>query len=209
MQFLSAGFAIHLFIPSAFVSLSAHSLASLQHLPRIRIATAGALHNIGLWFVVTYLILRIDGSTFWNTLGWQDVSRQGVVVRGIDWESPLYQHLPLSSIITRLDDFRLGGNNALWREYLTSSYGETPDDLGWCVPKDWYEGNYPFLREQLLSDEPQNSLHRAVDLITQHPRRQTTIPVSSLSTQIRQRNGVLTLYPCSPHAPSARGEALV
>jgi len=140
VQLLSAGFAIHLVIPSAFVSLSAHSLASLRPLPRIRIATAGALHNIGLWFVVTYLILRIDGSTFWDMLGWQDVSRQGVVVRGVDWVSPLYLHLPPSSIITRLDEFRLGEDNALWRTYLTSSYGETSGDLGWCVPKDWYEG---------------------------------------------------------------------
>lgn len=140
MQLLSAGFAVHLFIPSAFVSLSANSLTSLRHLSRIRIATAGALHNIGLWFVVTCLILRIDGSTFWDILGWQNVSSQGVVVRGVDWESPLYLHLPPSSIISRLDDFRLGENNALWGTYLTSSYGATPGNLGWCVPKDWYEG---------------------------------------------------------------------
>lgn len=186
MQLLSAGFAVHLFIPSAFVSLSAHSLASLRHLPRIRIATAGALHNIGLWFVVTCLILRIDDSTFWDILGWKDVSRQGVVVRGVDWDSPLYLHLPPSSIITRLDDFRLGENNTLWKMYLSSSYGETPGDLGWCVPEGWYEGELHVPWKQMFSDVPQNSLRHAVDLITQRPRRLTTTPVSSLLTQTRQ-----------------------
>ncbi len=185
MQLLSVGFAVHLFIPSAFVSLSAHTLASLRHLPRIRIATAGALHNIGLWLVVTFVILRIDGSPFWDILGWKDVSRHGVVVRSVDWESPLYLHLPPSSIITRLDDFRLGENNALWRTYLISSHGETSGDLGWCVPKGWYEGELTVPWKQLFSDVPQNSLRHAVDLITQHPRRLTTTLVSSLSTQTR------------------------
>jgi S2P endopeptidase len=178
VQLLSAGFAIHLFIPSAFVSLSANSLASLRQFPRIRIATAGALHNIGLWIFVTCFILRIDGSTFWNILGWQDVSKQGVVVRSVDWESPLYLHLPPSSIVTRLDDVRLGEEDSQWRMYLTSSYGETSEDLGWCVPKDWYEGELSVPWKQHLSDALQNSLHRAVDLITQRPRRQTIIPVS-------------------------------
>lgn len=143
VQLLSAGFAVHLIVPSAFVSISSKSLASLRHLPRLRIATAGALHNIGLWLVITCFILRIDGSPFWNILGWQDVSRQGVVVRSVDRESPLYLHLPPSSIITRLDDFSLSENYTLWKIYLTSMYGETSDDLGWCVPKDWYQGKSP------------------------------------------------------------------
>lgn len=48
----SAGFSLFCWIPSAFVSLSSPSLSALPSWPRIRIAAAGAWHNLIFWIIL-------------------------------------------------------------------------------------------------------------------------------------------------------------
>ncbi|KAE9388652.1 hypothetical protein BT96DRAFT_980965 [Gymnopus androsaceus JB14] len=137
---LSSGLAVTLVIPSAFVSFSAGLMSSLDAIAKARIIAAGPWHNFVLWAVLVVSgksVSFVDSATglgnAFTTLGWNDISKDGRVVIGLDNDSPLQGVLKLGSVITALDDISLGADQERWSEYLTQ---KPPYDIpwnGWCV----------------------------------------------------------------------------
>lgn len=164
---IAAGFSLAFAIPNAFVALP-NSISSFDPenasstRVKLRIATAGAWHNILLW--VFLLLLAQSGILphFWTFFGYglyKDMSHDGPVAVSVvnvssgefvprrysnflGQDSPLQSHIPIGSIITRLDDTRLAHvDNArdIWDQYLNSP--QAHDTLqGWCVSRSWYKG---------------------------------------------------------------------
>ncbi|KAG8888236.1 hypothetical protein FRB98_008176 [Tulasnella sp. 332] len=134
--------------PSAYVALpsvrSSHG-SRAKSWTGLRIASAGPWHNLAL-----YAILAAMASSGLNSHGrlwvmggyglWQDVHNLGPVVLGLMPNSPLKDHIPLSSTVAKLDDTLLGGSDTAskaWEQYLTG-----PEDpmIGWCVSRGWFKG---------------------------------------------------------------------
>ncbi|KAG6837015.1 hypothetical protein H0H93_016222 [Arthromyces matolae] len=119
---------------ATFVTFSNVTLEGLIPRARARIIAAGAFHNILLWGLLLAIGYARLGDLFWS-IGYKDVSAQGRVVVDVDTRSPLYNHLPLGSLITALDDISLGSHNASyddgWSSYLNRNRHE--QSLGWCA----------------------------------------------------------------------------
>ncbi|PVG03825.1 hypothetical protein CPB86DRAFT_694449 [Serendipita vermifera] len=90
-------------------------------------------------------------SKVWSIFGYHNMQMKGVVVNKVDAESPLYGHLLPGSVVTRLDDVRLGGletygsrANGITRWYAHLSMSDEQrakrieEERGWCVPEDWF-----------------------------------------------------------------------
>ncbi|KAG8736139.1 hypothetical protein FRC12_017757 [Ceratobasidium sp. 428] len=157
----SVGLGLFVCLPSAFVSLSSVAFEKLPPLPRMRIAAAGAYHNLALWFILAILgwsglgKLLSQGWTGWGTSfgPYKHVNDLGVSVQSIDPESDLGQYLYPGDIITRIEDTVLAHASLLaqrrtslqlWHDLLLHHhYNVTIDDLpdmGWCVDAKWYKG---------------------------------------------------------------------
>ncbi|QRW26830.1 membrane-bound transcription factor site-2 protease [Rhizoctonia solani] len=108
----SVGIGLFVCLPSAFVSLGSAAFDKLSPVPRMRIATAGAYHNIVLWLIIAILgwsdinNIMNQGWTGWGTpLGpYRSVDDLGVAIRSIEQESDLSYHLFPGDIITRIED---------------------------------------------------------------------------------------------------------
>ncbi|THH07642.1 hypothetical protein EW145_g3246 [Phellinidium pouzarii] len=136
------GASVTLVLPSAFVSLSP-SLNTLSSSARLRIIAAGAWHNLFI-FCLIYLASVAGAGSFWLAAGWTDIGKTGLVVTGLEEGSQLSYHLRPGSVITSLDDVRLGEMDAapevIWSNYLLdhdiySSYGR-----GWCIKASYFFG---------------------------------------------------------------------
>lgn len=79
----SIGASLTLVIPSAFVALSPISDSVDQRLPRLRVISAGAWHNLLLWGVLYFATVAGIGHA-WTYLGWSDISSRGRAVVGVD-----------------------------------------------------------------------------------------------------------------------------
>ncbi|KAH6904301.1 hypothetical protein BKA70DRAFT_1109670 [Coprinopsis sp. MPI-PUGE-AT-0042] len=132
---ISSGASLTLIIPSAFVSFSTSSLASLQPSAKARIIAAGPFHNLVTWGFLT--AARMTGIGGWvRSVGYMDVSRTGRGVVSVETDSPLYGYLkPDESVVTALDDEPLNVEHDTWSQYLLKSQPET-GKKGWCVQKD-------------------------------------------------------------------------
>lgn len=85
---ISCGASLTVIIPSAFVSFSSSSLASLRPPTRARIIAAGPFHNLVTWaLLITAKLIGIGG---WiRSMGYIDVSKIGrnvVSVEGVSGE---------------------------------------------------------------------------------------------------------------------------
>jgi S2P endopeptidase len=83
----SAGFSLFCVLPSAFVSLSSPSLDALPPWPRIRIAAAGAWHNLIFWIILwlavsSGLAQSVGSAIAWPF--WRDVKGGGRAVIHVD-----------------------------------------------------------------------------------------------------------------------------
>ena len=78
----SIGFALTLFIPSAFVALSPTS-ADNDSSARLRVIAAGAWHNLMTW-IVLYFLTASGVKGLWTLVGYDDISWRGVAVTGIE-----------------------------------------------------------------------------------------------------------------------------
>jgi hypothetical protein len=158
---LSSGFSFTLFIPSAFVTFPSSSLSALTALARLRIISAGPFHNIILWVLLITAGRLGLGNVLGSVAGYGDISALGRIVINVDpvgivhmegrlisigcnQESPLYDHLPPGSLVTKLDDAALVSSNNLsdsWTYYLTTIESSHEDEsMGWCVERTWYLG---------------------------------------------------------------------
>ncbi|CUA72137.1 hypothetical protein RSOLAG22IIIB_00799 [Rhizoctonia solani] len=156
----SVGLGFFVCFPMAFVALSS-AFDRLAPVPRMRIAAAGAYHNLVLWVVIGMLgwlgisEFMSQGWTGWGTpLGlYRPVDDLGVVIRSIEQDSDLSYHLFPGDIITRIEDTVLAQAHLLtqrrtplrlWHDLLLHHHHNvTIDDLpdmGWCVDKQWYQG---------------------------------------------------------------------
>ncbi|KAJ7853498.1 hypothetical protein B0H14DRAFT_782643 [Mycena olivaceomarginata] len=134
---MSAGASFTVVIPAAFVSFPSTALEALRPFARSRIIAAGPFHNFVFWTLLV-LVDRAGMGDFLTRTVYRDVSHIGRVVVGIDGDSDLWGHLPLGSLITKLDDTPLGSvNDDIWTAYLTSSRSSSPS-LGWCVDRAAY-----------------------------------------------------------------------
>jgi hypothetical protein len=79
----SAGASLVVLIPSAFISLSSGVLSRLPAAGRLRVASAGAYHNILIFAIISFLGWTRFGNRI-LAIGYEDVSRLGVVVNSID-----------------------------------------------------------------------------------------------------------------------------
>ncbi|CAL1710715.1 unnamed protein product [Somion occarium] len=138
---LSCGLTLTLIVPAAFVSLPSHAVKRCSPRSRLRIISSGPFHNLVLWAAIAlWTVLGID-RIFWSLAGYQYVGHFGRAIVNINTESSLHQYLPIGSIITKLDDYRLvsfDSSHDPWTEYLTRPIVfNTGIQLGWCVARDW------------------------------------------------------------------------
>ncbi|KAH7104445.1 hypothetical protein BKA62DRAFT_460853 [Auriculariales sp. MPI-PUGE-AT-0066] len=115
---------------------------------RIRVAAAGAWHNIvlglGIWFVV---ISGLDG--MFRKVLYPDVEGGGLVVFDVTGSSPLRSHLERGAFVTSLDDIKLDSLNPMrgdptamqaWKSHLVTWTDDTLLTQGWCIPQDTFQG---------------------------------------------------------------------
>ncbi|KAK7052386.1 histone acetyltransferase [Favolaschia claudopus] len=133
---LSAGASFTVVIPAAFVSFSSSALEALRPFARSRIIAAGPFHNLVFWGLLTLVEFSGTGEVLTRTL-YRDVSDIGRVIIGMDGDSALRGHLPVGSLITKLDDTPLASKDDMWTTYLTSP--DNPSSgMGWCVSRATY-----------------------------------------------------------------------
>ncbi|KAF8602739.1 hypothetical protein BDV93DRAFT_557216 [Ceratobasidium sp. AG-I] len=157
---LSVGLGLTVCLPSAFVSLGSAAFDRLSSLSRMRIATAGAYHNIVLWLLIAFLgwsglgQFLSQGWTGWGTpFGlYKTIDDVGVSIKSVEFDSDLSQYLYPGDIITRIEDTVLAQAQLLsqrrtplqlWHDLLLHHHHnvtiEDLPDMGWCVDKKWYE----------------------------------------------------------------------
>ncbi|KZT51544.1 hypothetical protein CALCODRAFT_521297 [Calocera cornea HHB12733] len=131
----SVGLALHVIVPTAFVSLTYKPSTSAT--AQLRLASAGALHNIFLW-IAFYAIAHSGLGKLATPIGWTDVSNLGKVVLGYNEATTLDDYMPRGSLVTQLDDTPLGidpqngTKGDPWELFLLS---KAPQEQrrGWCI----------------------------------------------------------------------------
>ncbi|KAG2128003.1 hypothetical protein DEU56DRAFT_742147 [Suillus clintonianus] len=128
---LAAGASITLMFPAAFVTLPSARVEELSLLDRLRVITSGCFHNLTLWLILMGVAWSGVGQRILS-VGYQDVSAQGLIVAHVEANSPLSMHLPVGSFLTTLDDLPLNSSRDAWSAYLLEP---TPAvyKQGWCV----------------------------------------------------------------------------
>ncbi|KAF9050961.1 hypothetical protein BDZ89DRAFT_1056867 [Hymenopellis radicata] len=129
----SAGVALTLIIPSAFVAFPAGYIDTLKPLAKARVIAAGPWHNAVGWIILLVLGWLQLSYHLMTLLGYENISDVGRVVISVQSRTTLRDYLPPGSIITMVDDLRLSGDEETWTSYLTMP--RTPMEMmGWCVP---------------------------------------------------------------------------
>ncbi|KZO94428.1 hypothetical protein CALVIDRAFT_539169 [Calocera viscosa TUFC12733] len=131
----SVGLALHVVVPTAFVSLTYKP--STSSTSQLRLASAGALHNVFLWLAF-YAIAHSGLGRLATPIGWTDVSSLGKVVLGYNEATTLDDYMPRGSLVTHLDDTPLGLSTQNktkgdpWETFLLS---KAPQEQrrGWCI----------------------------------------------------------------------------
>ncbi|KAH7919843.1 hypothetical protein BV22DRAFT_1099015 [Leucogyrophana mollusca] len=185
---ISSGISIILVIPSAFVSLSSAYLEELLARDRLQIVAAGCFHNLLLWCALVAAARTGIGPYAWAIVGYADVSARGRVVVRIDGDSPLQTHLPVGSLITRLNDFPLNSSEDgdLWSQFLLDSPNlPAVNDLGWCANVQPSDGE----SLQCCATEGQGSLQTSTSCFVsfQSPRERHCVDPIPIMTQDRNR----------------------
>lgn len=182
--------------------------------PDVRITAAGAFHNIILWAILMAVtrVTVFDYSHLWDLGGyglWKDVTSLGPTVvdiprvrqaftttlaslTSLNQDSPLKTHVPLSSIVTRLDDTHLassGDGKSAWGQYLTADTAIV-DVRGWCVSKPWFKGNSPpHIREQSLIPYgiPSTSIYLLSGLRRTQRQQRPMLPLTRIASTQKSR----------------------
>ncbi|KAG8221576.1 hypothetical protein J3R82DRAFT_1819 [Butyriboletus roseoflavus] len=129
---LSCGVSVMFLLPTAFVTLPATRLEKLSPRDRLQIVSGGCFHN----FVLSCLLF----SAAWSGSGilptwilFQDISALGRLIVNVDYDSPLATHLPVGTLITKIDDSSMASvlSDDSWDHYLLSPFSGSMQ--GWCT----------------------------------------------------------------------------
>ncbi|KAL4080055.1 hypothetical protein V8B97DRAFT_2054053 [Scleroderma yunnanense] len=165
---LFSGVSITIVFPSAFVVFPTARLEGLPSIDYLRILGAGCFHNFLCWCLL-YLVTWAKIGTFFSKLMFEDISSLGKVVVDVDVNSPLRDHIPPGSIITRLDDTMLNvvGDEPKgdpWDAFLLAPVAPVVSQ-GWCLENSMLEnvstslgcpsmsGHFCFIRMEGQSDQ--------------------------------------------------------
>ncbi|CAG8527323.1 9744_t:CDS:2 [Diversispora eburnea] len=112
------GIFLYIIYPGAFVEISTHEMKELPCFKQLRILCAGVWHNL-IIFLLGYFILNTGLFTSFLSLTlWRSVDNMGVSVISVEKNTPLFDHIKPSMVITKLDDFVLNNSLDNWNNYL-------------------------------------------------------------------------------------------
>ncbi|KAI7860358.1 hypothetical protein BDC45DRAFT_454702 [Circinella umbellata] len=216
----SAGIFVYYIYPGAFVNISDHALQLIAPFRQLKIICAGVWHNIIL-YLWTLIMLSGGLKIILLILGWQSLEGTGgVSVVNVRPDSPLSYHLPISSILYKLDDFPLEHNIVDWNEYLLAQEDHIPTQ-GFCatvLDKDDpnkvneccnIDDEYPFGRSlnSTLScfRDFKTIAHTEADYFTCLPMTQVMISRESKRC-IQDSECSFNEYCVTPYTPSSAGQ---
>lgn len=81
---------MHLFLPSAFVSLPAAAIQELSPRSRLRVIGSGPFHNLVLWAFLVALSWSGLGALLLSIVGYKDIGHFGRVIVDISAVSILF-----------------------------------------------------------------------------------------------------------------------
>ncbi|UZJ54420.1 hypothetical protein CBS101457_003740 [Exobasidium rhododendri] len=114
---------------------------------RLRTISAGVWHN-ALTSLVLALFMFSGLSNLMHRALWEEVN--GMLVESVDPSSPLLQHMPIGTLISRLNDddltvdsrevYAASARISAWDKYLLEDGASSSERLGWCVASDVWSG---------------------------------------------------------------------
>ncbi|ORX54473.1 hypothetical protein DM01DRAFT_1335618 [Hesseltinella vesiculosa] len=134
VQIQSCGLFFIYIYPGAFVNVPDQYLQLLSPFRQLKIVCAGVWHNLVL-YLWTLVLLQGGLKLLLECAGWQSLEGNGgVSVVKVRSQSPMYPHLPPSSIIYQLDDLDLENNLVDWNQFLLNKDGRNVlPQLGFCA----------------------------------------------------------------------------
>ncbi|KFH68772.1 hypothetical protein MVEG_05577 [Podila verticillata NRRL 6337] len=139
-QISSSGILLYILYPGAFVDISPRALAMLSPLQQLRVICAGVWHNIVLFgFAWAFLWTGALQLSF-RIAGWREMD-DGLSVVNVVNESPLFKHLRVGSVISKVDDMSLKGEPLkIWSNVLLPAANDnhevsSKEMAGFCIPK--------------------------------------------------------------------------
>ncbi|KAG2175496.1 hypothetical protein INT43_001143, partial [Umbelopsis isabellina] len=131
-----SGIFLYIVYPGAFVDIPSRPLSLLSPVRQLKVICAGVWHNFVLW-VITAFVLSSGLKLCLQLTGWQSLeSSGGVSVVDVSSESPMALHLPISSVIYRLNDHYLENNIFDWNKILVEDGVWSKSSSGFCVEGD-------------------------------------------------------------------------
>ncbi|KAH0828615.1 hypothetical protein J3R83DRAFT_2945 [Lanmaoa asiatica] len=129
---LSCGVSVTFLLPSAFVTLPAARLEKLSPRDRLQIVSGGCFHNFVL-FCLLFSAAWLGAGFLPTWIFFQDISALGRFVISVDYDSPLAKHLPVGTLITKIDDSPMASVSFEdpWDHYLLSPPSDSVQ--GWCT----------------------------------------------------------------------------
>jgi S2P endopeptidase len=134
-----SGIFLYFVYPGAFVDIPSRPLSLLSPRRQLKVICAGVWHNFVLW-LITALILSNGLKFGLQIFGWRSLEGSGgVSVVDVRSDSPLAEHLPISSVIYRLNDVYLENNIDDWNKMLVKNGVWSIPSNGFCVEADELE----------------------------------------------------------------------
>lgn len=131
-----SGVFLYILYPGAFVDIPSRPLSLLSPRRQLKVICAGVWHNFVLWVIVA-LVLSNGLKLGLQLTGWRSLEGNGGVgVVDVRADSPLAKHLPISSVIYRLNDVYLENNIADWNKMLIENGVWSRPSNGFCVEGD-------------------------------------------------------------------------
>nr|CAG4708056.1 unnamed protein product [Naegleria fowleri] len=97
------GFSVHYFLPSAYVSIETETLEKKPLFSRLMIYCGGVWHNVLLCFFIGILIFLFFNPTSYFSIIERPLGNNGVFVKSVDVDNPLYHDLKSNDIILSIN----------------------------------------------------------------------------------------------------------
>ncbi|RHZ61726.1 hypothetical protein Glove_346g35 [Diversispora epigaea] len=187
------GIFLYIIYPGAFVEINTHDMKELPCFKQLRILCAGVWHNL-IIFLLGYLILNTGlFASFLSLTLWRSVDNMGVSIISVEKNTPLFDHIKPSMVITKLDDFVLNNSLDSWNSYLLENNKlNISHDIGFCASENDITTSTDCCK--ITEDFPYG---RAEDSSVSCFKRITTQPYENNS----KNNSQLKLLVCLPTIP--------